>query len=379
MLIRTRNKIEYVLKNTFVGWQTKRQIIVLESDDWGTVRMSSRDSYQKLLSFGIPVDKIHYTKYDALESESDLQSLFETLSKYKDSTGRPPVLTANCLMANPDFKRIKDNDFRHYYFQPVQETFSNYPNHENSFKLWKEGYKNRIFHPQFHGREHVNVNRWMKALRANLVETRLAFEHGVFGISMHGSNEKRKSYMEALAAETGEEAAQIHEIVAEGLAMFRSSFGYPSASFIAPNYTWSSDLERTLLRNDVKFIQGNKMQAEPLLQINGGVFRKVHYTGKRNELGQIYLVRNCHFEPSSAPKNDWVGECLKRIDKAFRSNRPAIVSSHRVNFIGYLDEKNRNENLRLLAVLLKTILSRWPEVEFLSTDELGELIQKNNK
>src|SRR3546814_8683970 len=91
-----------------------------------------------------------------------------------------------------------------------------------------EGYKNRIFHPQFHGREHVNIGRWMQALQDNLPETRLAFDNGVFGISMHGSTEERGSYLEALAAGTNEQAEGIHESVVDGLQLFRKTMGYYS-------------------------------------------------------------------------------------------------------------------------------------------------------
>ncbi len=375
MFVRIKNRIEYTLKNTFVSWKTKRRIIVIESDDWGSVRISSPEVYQKLLSMGIPVDKIHYTKYDALESEDDLAQLFDTLLGFKDKNNRSPVFTANCLMANPDFKKIRDNDFTSYFYQPVEETFASYPKHANSLKLWMEGNRNGVFHPQFHGREHVNVGRWMKALRSNLPETRLAFDNGVFGISMHGSTEERESYMEALVADTKEQVKEIHDSVIDGLQLFEKTIGYRSESFIAPNYKWSADLEKTLFKEGVRYIQGNRMQIEASQGANLKI-RKVNYTGKKNELGQTYLVRNCHFEPSSGSGRDWVDYCLKQIATAFRADRPAIICSHRVNFVGYLDERNRSKNLKLLDKLLGQIIANWPDVEFLSSDEVGQLIDK---
>jgi len=47
---------------------------------------------------------------------------------------------------------------------------------------------------------------------------------------------------------------------------------------------------------------------------------------------------------------------------------------HRLNVIGAIDVKNRKDNLFLLKNLLTQIANRWPEVEFMSTDELGDLI-----
>jgi len=99
-----------------------------------------------------------------------------------------------------------------------------------------------------------------------------------------------------------------------------------------------------------------------------------HYTGQKNDLGQTYLVRNCRFEPSADPKKDWVGSCLNEINTAFRWRKPAIIESHRVNFIGYINSENRDHNLKLFNQLLREIVRKWPDVEFMSSDELGGLM-----
>jgi hypothetical protein len=65
---------------------------------------------------------------------------------------------------------------------------------------------------------------------------------------------------------------------------------------------------------------------------------------------------------------------LKRIEKAFQKNHPAIVESHRINFITTLQEKNRTTNLALLGELLTKVLEKWPDVEFVTTEKLGEII-----
>lgn len=54
------------------GWRTKRKIVVIESDDWGAIRMPSRATYNKLLLEGYRVDKNCYEKYDSLATEKDL-------------------------------------------------------------------------------------------------------------------------------------------------------------------------------------------------------------------------------------------------------------------------------------------------------------------
>jgi len=67
---------------------------------------------------------------------------------------------------------------------------------------------------------------------------------------------------------------------------------------------------------------------------------------------------------------------MKQIEAAFLWNKPAIISSHRVNFCGHIDENNRKKGLTSLKQLLDEIVKRWPDVEFMSADELGDTILK---
>ena len=55
--------------------------------------------------------------------------------------------------------------------------------------------------------------------------------------------------------------------------------------------------------------------------------------------------------------------------------KPATIITHRVNYIGFLETGNRNQNLNLLKILIQTILKKWPEVEFMTSPELGQIIE----
>jgi hypothetical protein len=88
------------------------------------------------------------------------------------------------------------------------------------------------------------------------------------------------------------------------------------------------------------------------------------------------MVRNVVSEPTEVRGINWVDFTMKQIETAFRWNKPAIISSHRVNFCGHIDENNRNVGLMALKNLLYEIVKKWPDVEFMSADELGECIKK---
>jgi hypothetical protein len=356
------------------GWRTKRRIVVIESDDWGSIRMASNDAYRMFLELGYPVDKCSYNSYDALESNEDLERLFEVLSSVKDSKDNPAVITANSVVANPDFDKIKFSNFRKYYYEPFNETFKRYPDHNRVFELYKEGIERKLFYPQFHGREHLNVSRWMKALRRGDEDVHLAFSRNMFSLHTHPKLDNKNEFMDALDYDSLPEKEQLNQIISGGLSLFKEIFGFNSKSFIASCYIWNSCIESALSKNGVFYIQGVAVQCEPPMNEKHQYKKKYHYQGQCNSLGQRYLIRNAFFEPSDFIDFDWVNDSLNRISIAFNWNKPAIISSHRKNYIGFINPGNRERNLRLLRILLTNILQRWPEVEFMTSDQLGDLM-----
>ena len=114
-----------------------------------------------------------------------------------------------------------------------------------------------------------------------------------------------------------------------------------------------------------------KIQTEPL---GFGKTRKTfHYLGQTNKHHQKYLMRNCFFEPS-LKGFDWIASCLNDIDSAFRWHKPAVISTHRVNFIGALHSTNRDNGLKQLKQLLSILVKKYPEIEFMDSAQLGSLI-----
>lgn len=354
------------------GWRTKRKIIVFESDDWGSIRMPSKEVFESFVSHGMDLGDSNYNRFDTIESNDDLTFLFEVLGKYKDFNGNHPAFTANIVVGNPDFTRIEEAGYNEYFFEPVVDTLTKYPNREHVLSLWKQGKSEGLFHPQFHGREHVNVIRWMEALKRRTPEIMFTFSK-----STTFSGEGDYNYMEVLDYNTTQDLRVMRESIVEGLDLFEKIFGYRSKSFIPPCYTWSSEIEETLARSGVAYIQGLVVQSIPTGSF--GVYKKkYHFLGQKNFHGQYYLIRNCFFEPALSKYNIAVDDCLSRIKIAFRWHKPAVISSHRINFIGTLDKKNRGRNLKLLNELLNRALKIWPDIEFVTSDQLGDMISTSN-
>ena len=350
------------------GWRTRRRIVVIESDDWGSIRMPSSEAYSRFKAGGFDLAGSDYNRLDALETNEDLSRLFEVLTSFKDFKGNHPALTANIVVGNPDFRRIRESDFNTYYHEPVTETLGRYPGRDLVQSLWMKGMTERIFFPQFHGREHVNIVRWMEALRKKSPRMMFTFDN-----ETTFSGDGDYNFMEVLDYNSPADLELMKQSLTEGLDIFEDIFGFRSASFIPPCYTWSSELEETLYKGGVKYIQGLVVQSLPTGRF-GHYRKKYHFLGTRNAHGQYYLVRNSFFEPSLSRDYNELDRCLARIGISFRWNKPAVISSHRINYIGALDKSNRERNLEMLRRLLRTILNTWPETEFMTSERLGDLI-----
>ena len=355
------------------GIRTKRNLVVIESDDWGSVRIPSKPVQKKMLSSKLINGNDSYANFDCLEDNDDMQQLFETLFSVKDTTGYLPVFTANTIVANPDFNKIREIGCLAYYYEPIISTYEKYPNHHKVFDLFKFGIEQQIFIPQFHGREHLNVAKWIKLLQQKDERFIEALGYGAFAIDTNSNITKRNNLMAAFDFYSITEKEDLMKIIIDGYQLFTKLFGYQSKSFIAPCYIWDDEMEALFGKLGVTNIQSTAIQAIPQ-QVSKEYKKRVHYSGQKNQYGQYYFIRNCFFEPSLHNETDPIGNTMRSIKIAFTWGKPAVISSHRVNYMGGLDENNRIENLKLLKNLLINITKEWPDVEFISSGNLYDVM-----
>jgi hypothetical protein len=297
------------------------------------------------------------------------------LTSVKDTRGNFCVLTANTIIANPDFEKIKRNNFHHYYYENFTTTLLNRDGNNDVVDLIKEGISKKIYYPQLHGREHVNLNQWLGALRDQHLELLEAFKYGMFGISLQEKINMRKNVMAALDFADIVELKEHQELLTDAQNSFKEIFGFTSKTFISPSYIWHKNHEPILKKIGVIAMQGLPYQYQP--NPKGENYKTSYrYTGMQSKSGLTHLVRNAFFEPTLMGTQNIVEDCLKRIEIAFRTRKPAIISSHRINFVGSLDENNRKNNLILFKNLLQNIVEKWHEVEFISSDELASIMTK---
>ena len=356
----------------FRGWKTKRNIVVIESDDWGSIRMPSKEVVDLFKSKNYPVEKNKFTLYDGLERKSDLEELFKVLMSHKDSKGNNPVVTACAVLANPDFNKITESNFQEYFYEPLSKTYENYG--ENGLlEFWRQnGIKKNIFYPQFHGREHLNPTKWLKVLQSNNEMENDAFaSKALLGLA-GGQTDIKDLYMAAFEAIDSKE--KVDKIAIEGLQMFEDTFGFKSISFMPSQSKQYEELSKTLIKSGVKFSQAGQFFIPTL---NGNFIEQNNFWGHADKFGIKYWRRNCTFEPHKGTKNP-IDSCLKEIEIAFRWGKPAVISSHRINYTSRINTEFRNQNLQFLNILLTKIIKKYPQVEFLNSEQLAREMMKSD-
>ena len=368
---------QHILQNVknIPGYKTRRKIVVFSVDDYGNVRVHSKQARENMHNAGL---KIHtnFDRYDTLETREDLEMLYETLSSVKDKNGRCAVFTPFAVPCNINFEKMADEGYQNFYNELLPETYTKLEGYDGAWNMWKEGIANGLMVPQFHGREHLNLKVFTEKLANKNVELMTALKNRSFtsfGAAAYSTISDTAAYE---FWEFSENKA-FNTAITDGLNAFEKVFGYRSTHFNAPGGKEHPFIHQCLKEGGIKYIDTAFIKKEH--KGLGRYTTTLNYTGKRNSQGQLYMVRNVVFEPTDHEHNDWVNYTLEQVATAFRWNKPALISSHRVNFCGHIDAANRKKGIDALQLLLKKMITRWPDIEFMAANELGESIDKETK
>lgn len=377
MKVMMKNTINNYLKN-ILGWRTKRKIVVFSVDDYGNVRLDSKKARENLDKAGLKVLS-RFDAYDTLETKDDLTALFDVLSSVRDINGNKAVFTAFSVPVNIDFEEMERNRYSEYKYELLPKTYEKLSNKDSkayngAWELWKEGMEKKILHAEFHGREHFNLKVFNEKLKNKDKEIIESLKNRSL-ISISDTGYLTVSFSGAFKFWNFEENNNFEDIIISGLNEFEKVFGYRAKHFNAPGGTEHPAIHQYLKIGGIKYLDTPFIKSE---HHGKAKFKRVlNYTGKMNKYGQIFQVRNCVFEPTEERGFNWVNYTFKQVEAAFNLRRPAIISTHRVNFSGYIDESNRKKGLKSLKELLYIIIRKYGNVEFMTSNELGREIEKD--
>ena len=347
---------------------------MFECDDWGGIRTPSKMIYEKLLEKGLELTDTRY-KFDTLENKEDLQLLFEVLDDVRDKNGHSAVMTPVTNVANPDFDKIKSSGFSEYYYEKFTDSLERYYPGSKVTELWKEGITAGIFVPELHGREHISVQLWLAKLQEGNEHLLTAFENGMVAVDIPWIPEPAREFRPEFYFSSDSQKPFLVNSIKDGVLIFKEIFGYTARVFVPSNNIFHPDFDSVVAETGVKFLYTSHRM--PFPAVGGELKYRYFVTGQKGPGGLSYYIRNCAFEPTGENYKG-IDLTMRQIAAAFRWGKPANISTHRANFVGGIEPANRAKGLSELRKLLKAIVSKWPDVEFMGSGDALEYMRSTS-
>jgi hypothetical protein len=367
------SRIKRSLISTFrniPGKGVGKKVVVIECDDWGGIGVPSVEAYRSLKSAGLPMDDSRYSRFDTLESAADLEALFDVLSRHKDSNGRAAVMSPFYNTANPDYEKIRANGFMNYEREPLLTSIRQRAKGD-VVSAWAEGINAGVWMPEYHGREHIATAMWLRALQGTDEKIKTAFDYRFASYSPLGTPKVALNFRPNFYVENEADLNNLKHDMVDGISLFFEAFGFFPTVFNAPNGVFIDGFDQHLIQHNIRYNAVPRQRLDR--DVNGQYRLKTFRTGDKTPHGMTVYVRNCNFEPTEKSYAG-LGHILSQIQGAFMCGKAAVIGTHRVNFVGGMEEENRVKGLNELDRLLTAITKKWTDVVFMSAKEFTNLL-----
>jgi hypothetical protein len=341
-------------------------VVVFESDDRGCQRIHSQKEKDYLDSYPGFQPHDRFEDNDCLETKQDFDALSKLLKSFSDSQGHHPVFTLNYVLNNLVYVPFNASGERQFAFtyEPLEQTYlrSNVP------FVWNDpvySAPDSVFAFSLHAFAHLNEARFLMDIEANKNGAKDFYSHGAVA-SLDPSNSF--CYMDEMGGGANDVTSSLSRLE-KASKQFQSVFHQKSICFTPSCGVLDPASLSSLAAMDFLAI---KITDSFYRSFDGKAFRK-HPIKSRQKLTDAsscrFLVRNCAFEPIFS-RDKALELCLQDIAYAFKHHKPAIISTHRMNYVAGFDNEAYQNRLHLLSELLGKIMERYPDVQFMSTDEL---------
>ena len=160
--------------------------------------------------------------------------------------------------------------------------------------------------------------------------------------------------------------AEIDAAAALETATFMRIFGQAARVAVPTTFVWNDAVERAWAAHGVRYIvtpgtrhTGRDADGKPIG--DGRVIR----SGERSHTGVRYLVRDQYFEPALGHD---VTRGIAALARQTLLGRPALLETHRFNFIGAAAAAS----LQTLDAMLAEARGTYPALRFMSTEQIAE-------
>ncbi len=354
-----------------VDWRRVRAV-VFESDDWGLAGFvpdeAALDGLDRQALQAGRFPEVYWES--TLEDSAGVSRLARLLARFEGGDGLSPVIQANYIMSA--LARREESPLTlplerrlHQYDLPQLPRLYARPG------LWQSvdaAIAQGVWRPELHGSFHYDPQRRRQAVATDVTAARAA-ARGV--LVFPGSH--RAWELGSWRSEDELEAELDHT-----LRLFTDLFGRPPVSIMAPDYVWDARCEALWERRGLMVIQAKREQRHTYLK-GGGLLPRLRKVLDRAlarliHPGRTYLERNCRLE--AAQIGDWeqvAAECHAEILSAWQRGEPAIVETHRVNYV-HLHPEVAEAGFRALKQLLELLTAEGePPPRFLTDTEVAQL------
>jgi hypothetical protein len=306
-------------------------VVIVESDDWGPGPQMQAEA---------------------------LWAIAEGLASVRDRAGRPALMTVGVVLSLPDPQAIEERG-------EYGARFLDHPAYRPVLEALKAGEEAGVFELQLHGLAHFWPASFMAAWQREETVRRWLQEDGWRTEKLPAWLQSRWVDSSSLPTQPLAEEA-IRRAVQEEVQVFRRCFGRAPKVAVPPTFVWTEEVERAYAEAGVEVLitPGSRY---PGRDLQGKLLpaQRRYVNGERLPSGLIALVREVYFEPvlGHDPK-----AVVDQIERKWRRREPALLETHRFNFL----DGNLAASLAALKRLLQQVLERLPEVRFLSSRQVAE-------
>lgn len=329
--------IHFLRREIAAAWAEpclRHPVMVFEGDDWG---------------------------YGPLGQAEALRDIAAELGRYRDLTGRHPVMTLGVILAGPGAagtpdealgaKRITLEDTR---FKPVCDAMA-------------QGVSAGVFDLQLHGMEHYHPAVLTRAAQLDpRVRAWVAGAPFVETEQLPSPLQSRWTDASTLPSKALDEG-DIRARVAGEVAMFRQCFGAVPEVVVPPTFVWNECVERAWAEQGLAVLvtpgERYEMRGADGLPVDTGIYYR---NGQRCASGLLAMVRNDYFEPVRGHRAD---RGLAGLAIKWTQRRPLLLETHRSNFVGATAQQT--ESVRAVGDLVSAALRAQPNLRFLTVAELA--------
>lgn len=299
--------------------------------------------------------------------ESDaqiLQRIGALLAGIRDAEGHPAVMTLGVVLGAPDGAAILADGCRRYHRNTLDE-----PRYAPLVQAIEQGCAAGVFALQRHGLEHcwpeslLSSAREDAGLRAWLADPSARTE------ALPSPLQSR--WVDAAVLPSRPISAEaIGVAVSQEAALFRRIFGDAPSVAVPNTFVWTDAVEHAWAASGVCCVVTCGRQYEGRAG-DGGLMPATRHivNGETGVAGVCYVVRDAYFEPIRGHRAEQVWQAVaERTVLA----RPTLLETHRESFIAAPEVAERS--LAELARALEGVVQRHPDVRFLSTAALADVL-----